>query len=101
MSVAEELAKLEELRKQGALTQTEFDQQKKTLLKGGKKKRMPWLVRIPIALIGALVLYVSISNIADSNTVPACDSSSASAALKTRSRRTRRQTPTPISCWIS
>ena len=82
MSLTDELAKLDELRKKGALTPAEFETQKKALLRRTQKRKIPWIVRIPLALAGLVIAYLSLSDLSDANSVPPCDSAGARAALK-------------------
>jgi cytoskeletal protein RodZ len=56
MNDADELAKLNELRVQGILTQKEFDRKKHAILRGSKRGWKGWWWRIPLA--GVLVWLV-------------------------------------------
>ena len=80
MSTADEIAKLEELRRQGTITEKEFSRQKSRLLKP-KRWYSSWWIRISVGLIG---LYLLLSDWHQASqpgqssfAIPLCNSSDA------------------------
>lgn len=83
---SDEIAKLHQLHKDGALTEAEFQAQKQALL-GGKtktKKRWPWWVRVPLALVGLTVggIYLLDALSGNPKGVPQCGEAIARELMK-------------------
>lgn len=74
---SDEIAKLHQLFKEGALTEQEYEAQKQALLggKGKAKKKWSWWVKLPIVLIAIGVGMNGLMGIAggDAKEVPKCD----------------------------
>lgn len=83
---SDEIAKLHQLFKEGALTEQEYEAQKQALL-GGKakaKRKWPWWVKLPIALIALGIGINGLMGIGgdDAKQVPKCDHGDARDLMK-------------------
>lgn len=83
---SDEIAKLHQLFKEGALTEQEYEAQKQALLgsQPKAKKRWPWWVKLPIALIAIGVGINGLMGITESDPkeVPKCSETGARDLMK-------------------
>jgi len=68
MSTADKIGKLDELRKQGLITDEEFDERARNLLGGHKKRKGLWW-KIPLGLFGVFIV-ISVFSSNDQPTPP-------------------------------
>jgi len=86
MSIADEIQKLHELRRQGALTDAEFEKRKSALLSAGPtqpaRKKRRWLLRSILGLGGLALMISGLTSLGGGGKIPACDSSFAQDLVK-------------------
>lgn len=82
MSVADEIEKLDALRKQNLISDSDFEKQKQSLLAGEKPRKRRWL-RVIVGIVGLILIVHGLSKMSGSSghasngEIPKCDSSEA------------------------
>ena len=76
----DQIEKLSQLKENGALSAEEFEKKKAQILSGAKPNRKGWIWKIPLAIVGVLLLISGAETLTGG--FPACDSSDAEEALK-------------------